>query len=194
MKTIFKISAVVAFMLSTVVSMANEPKVNLVASTQAKSLVLTLQSTSEDFIIKFIDEEEHTIYSESLSKGTFIKKFNLKNLKDGIYYISTSDELRSDLYTISLKGNDVKILSKKEALKPFFRKTNDRLFISFLNLNEAKVGIKVYDADYRVVYFDAVDDKIIVEKAFNFEDAYAGSYSVVVSNGSKTYTKEFIVD
>ena len=194
MKTILKITTVVAFMLSTVVSTAREPKVNLVAFNEAKSLVLSMENTSSDFGIRFIDEEDHIIYSGKLTDGSFVRKFDLTNLKNGIYYVSTEDEAKSYVYTISLKGKEVKIVEKEETNKPYFRKAGDRLYMNFLNLDKSKVGVKVYDEEYRVVFADTYEDIMILEKAFNFIDAYKGSYTVVVSTNDKTYSEDFIVN
>ncbi len=194
MKTILKITTVVAFMLSTVVSTAREPKVNLVAFNEARSLVLSMENTSSDYGIRFIDEEDHVIYAGKLTDGRFVRKFDLSNLKDGMYYVATEDEVKSYVYTISLKGNEVKIVEKEETNKPFFRKSGDRLYLNFLNLDKSNVGIKVYDKEYRVVFEDTYKDTMILEKAFNFIDAYKGSYKVVVSTNDKTYSEDFIVN
>lgn len=193
MKTILKFTTIVAFMLSTVVSMAREPKVNLVAYSEAKSLVLTIENTSSDFNIKFKDEEAHVIYSGKLSNGTFIRKFDLQNLEDGMYFVSTEDEFKSYEYTVSLKGREVKVVKSKEAHKPFFRKTNDRIYMNFLNLDKSDVEVKVYDAEYRVVFYETYKDSVIVEKAFNFVDAFKGSYTVVISDNDNTYSENFVV-
>ena len=37
-------------------------------------------------------------------------------------------------------------------------------------------------------------DEMIVEKAFNFTDAFAGTYTVVVKSDGKIYTEEFVVN
>ena len=194
MKTVLKLSTVIAFLLTTVVGTASEPRVNLIASSEAKSLVLTMENTSSAFVVKFMDEEAHVIYSGKVSDGTFSRKFDLKNLEDGIYFFSTEDEFKSYVYTISLKGKEVKIVKREEEYKPFFRKTNDRVYMNFLNLDKSKVAVKVYDADYRVIFTETYTDKLIVKKAFNFANAYKGSYLVVISYNDNTYTENFVVD
>jgi hypothetical protein len=194
MKTVLKLTTVIAFLLTTVVSTAREPKVNLIASSEAKSLVLTMNNTSSKFGIKFMDEEAHVIYSGKLSDGSFSRKFDLNSLKDGLYFVSVEDEFNTYVYTVSLKGKEVKIVHREEAYKPFFRKTNDKVYINFLNLDKSDVSVKVYDADYRVVYTETYTDTLIVEKAFNFAGAYKGSYSVVISDNDNTYTENFVVN
>lgn len=194
MKTILKITTIFAVMLSTVVGMARETELNLVALDNAKSLLLTLENTSQDLRIQLVDSDQNVIYSEILENGAINKKFDLKNLNDGTYYFYTSDEFKNYAYTISLKGDALNILNKKESVKPYFRKTRNKIYMSFLNLEKDPVEIKVYDAEYRLVFSETRNEELIVEKAFNFSDAYAGSYTVVITDSTDTYTEDFIVD
>ncbi|MGB3151984.1 MAG: hypothetical protein WBB27_15105 [Maribacter sp.] len=190
MKTILKFTTVVAFMLSTVVSMAREPKVNLIADSDTKSLVLTMENTSSDVDVKIMDEEAHIIYSGKLSNGSLSRKFDLQNLKEGIYFVSTEDELKSYLYTIELDGNEMKVIKREETFKPVFRETNDRVYMNLFNPDKSEVTIKVYDAEDRVVFSETCKDSLLVEKAFNFVNAEEGSYTIVISDNEKTYYSE----
>ncbi|WP_047244733.1 hypothetical protein [Maribacter thermophilus] len=194
MKKLVKITTVVAFMFATVAGMAKEPKLDLVSLGKAKSVLLTLDASSQGVKVKLMDADSHIIYTEKLSNGRFSKKLNLEGLKDGNYYLSTEDGLKRYYHTIVLKDNKVTIMDSSEAVKPFFRKTEDRVFVNFLNLNKSKISLKVYDEDDRLVFSETVDDKVIVEKAFNFAGAYSGNYTVVVADNANTYTEQFVVN
>ncbi len=193
MKTIMKFTAIVAFMLTTVVTMAKEPKLSIVSENDIKSLVFELDSQSKDTTVQFMDADDHVIYSESISDKVYIKKFNLKMLEDGVYYILAKDAMRSIVYKISLKGNVVKIVERKENTKPVFRTLEDRVFLNLLNLDKDKVEIKVYDSFNRIVFKQDIEDEMLVEKAFNFEKAIADNYTIVVKNNNEVYSKNFVV-
>ncbi len=90
--------------------------------------------------------------------------------------------------------DSVSITKGDEVLKPYFRVAKEKLFVNFLNLDKSKVVIKIYDEEYRVVFSETVTEEMIIEKAFNFESAYAGNYRVVVSDTSKSYSENFVVD
>jgi len=77
---------------------------------------------------------------------------------------------------------------------PFFKKTRNRVILNLLNLERAAVTIKVTDDKGRVVFSEVVTEKMIVEKAFNFEGAYAGNYTVTVSDTNGTYQERLIVE
>ncbi|MGB5190019.1 hypothetical protein [Robiginitalea sp.] len=64
----------------------------------------------------------------------------------------------------------------------------EKVFVNHLNLEGEKVTLKVYDAENRLLYIKKFDQTPVVEMAFNFESAYEGTYSVVLSDGDVIYT------
>ena len=194
MKTIMKFTAIVAFMLTTVVSMAKEPKLSIVSENDIKSLVFELDSQSKETLVQFMDANDKILYSESLDNEVYLKKFNLKKLKDGFYYLLADDSIRSILYEILLEGDEVKIVERKENAKPVFRTLGDKIFLNLLNLEKKDVEIKVYDSQNRVVYKETLRDQMLVEKAFNFEKAYNDNYTLVIKDGSDIYYENIAID
>ena len=128
MKNLVKFTTVVAFMFATVAGMAREPKLNLLSAGKAKSVVLTMDASSKGVQVKLMDADLNIIYSENMSEGQFSKKLNLKDLNDGIYYLSADDNFKNYSYTIVLKNNTVNIVDRAEDIKPFFRKTGNMIF------------------------------------------------------------------
>ena len=194
MKNIIKFTPVIALMFASVVSMASEPKLNLAAANNGKSVVLTMEASAQGTQISLMDTDLNIIYSERMSEGLFSKKLNLKDLTDGIYYLSMEDNVKNYSYTIALEKNTLKITEADENVKPFFRKTKNMIFMNYLNLDRSKLSIKIYDEESRTVYSQEVSEEMIVEKAFNFTDAYAGTYTVMVKSEGKTYTERFVVN
>ena len=94
----------------------------------------------------------------------------------------------------TLDNDNVKIVESDEEIKPFFRKTDNMIFMNYLNLDRADMSIKIYDTESRTVFTQEVADELIVEKAFNFTDAFPGTYTVTVKSAGKTYTDEFVVN
>ncbi|MGB5666589.1 MAG: hypothetical protein WBM53_07065 [Maribacter sp.] len=194
MKTIMKFTAIVAFMFTTMVGLAKEPKLSIVSENDIKSLVFELDSQSKETLIQFMDANDEVLYSESIDNEVYLKKFNLKKLKDGFYYFLADDSARSILYKILLEGDDVKIVERKENAKPVFRTLGDKVFLNLLNLDRKDVEIKVYDSESRVVYKETLKDQILVEKAFNFEKAYSDNYTLVIKDGSDIYYENIVVN
>ena len=52
-----------------------------------------------------------------------------------------------------------------------------------------RVLLKVYDSEDRLVFDEAIDGDIVVEKSFNFEKAFKDEYTIVVVDKFGTYKK-----
>jgi hypothetical protein len=77
--------------------------------------------------------------------------------------------------------------------KPFFRRSEDKLFMNFCNQEMGDVKIMVIDSDNRIVFKETLKDKLVVEKAFNFSSAVKDSYRVIVKDGNETYSEYYVV-
>ncbi len=72
-------------------------------------------------------------------------------------------------------------------LDPVFTKKGDKLFMNLLNLDQEKVTIKIVDSEGRVVYIETVKGELVIEKAFNFENAFENEYTVLVVDNNETF-------
>ena len=101
---------------------------------------------------------------------------------------------------IGLANTDVADFGKKGAAKyeveknlvkvnldPVFVKKGQKVMMNLLNVSQGKVLLKVYDEQKRLVFDEAIDGEVVVEKAFNFEKAYEGKYTIVVVDKFGTY-------
>ena len=77
--------------------------------------------------------------------------------------------------------------------KPYFRKTENKLFMNFFNQEMGDVQIKVIDSENRVVFNETLKNTLVVEKAFNFSSAVQDSYKVIVKDGNETYYEYYVV-
>lgn len=182
----------IALMFVTATSMANDEKLSLERSKESKSLVFEMDAQKETDI-KLFDDANNTIYSESITATSYSKRFNLKNLVDGRYYFTTEDALRKVTYTILVQNKDVKILSKKENVKPVFKTKDQVVYLNLLNLSKKDVKIEIYDSSNRLVFNEKRENEMIIEKALNFNKAYADQYTVVVEDSENTYYESIVV-
>lgn len=194
MKTILKFTAVIALVLVTVTAAAKEPKLRVINKADDKALVFEWDTQEEDTYIQIIDGEGNIIFSENvLDTKVYAKRFDLKNLADGNYLLEAENALKKITYTINV-DEKVGVAKKKEAVKPVFRKVNNMVYLNLLNLEGKKVEIKVLDSDNRMVFKETVENEALVEKAFNFKNAYAGNYTVIVREGNEVHYKDIVVN
>jgi len=193
MKKVVRTAAMIALMFVTATGMANDGKLSLETKKESKSLVFQLDSQSTETTIKLFDPNDHVIYFENISNGSYVRNLNLENLDDGLYYFTSEDSLKKVTYIISVEKFEVKILERKENHKPIFRKENKMVYLNLLNLEKKKVDIKVYDSSDRLVFSEKGLNEMIIEKAFNFSKAYNDTYTVVVRDGNDSYYESVIV-
>lgn len=176
----------VALMFVTATSMANDEKLSLETNNETRSLVFEMDAKKETFI-KLYDADNNVIYSENISGVLYSKRFNLKNIADGLYYFTTEDALKKTTYTISVRNTEVEIVDKRENAKPIFRTVDRIVYLNLLNLSKADVKIEIFDSSDRLVFTEKRENEMIIEKAINFKKAYSDRYTVVVKDSENTY-------
>ncbi|MDF0708892.1 MAG: hypothetical protein VX772_01050 [Bacteroidota bacterium] len=75
----------------------------------------------------------------------------------------------------------------KVNLDPVFVKKGQKVMMNLLNISQGKVLLKVYDSKNRLVFDEAIDGDVVVEKSFNFEKAFEDEYTIVVVDKFGTY-------
>ena len=80
------------------------------------------------------------------------------------------------------------VVKNAETNAPAVQARGKKVFVNLLNLEGESVTVKVIDEENRLLYLKDFEESPVVEKAFNFEDAYDGTYSVIVNDGEVTYT------
>lgn len=181
----------IALVFGTMAVSANDGKLS---TTDTRGIIYELDSEVGTTTIKLTDANGNIIYFENIEKTNYAKRFDLKKLKDGLYFFTEEDSLKTTVYTISVEDNDVKMVERKEKAKPVFRKANGMVYLNLLNLNKKEVAIKVYDSSNRLVFSEKRDNEMIIEKVFNFTQAFEDSYTIVVTDSNNTYYEAISVN
>ncbi len=193
MKKVFKVAAVVAFMLTATVSFAIEPILNVVIG-QDKVLDMKMNADSNQTHVKIIDANYEIIFYENVdSEDVYSKRFNFKSLENGTYFLSVDDALKETVFTLSIADSDISILKKAENFKPIYIREDDKVFMNFLNLEKEEVKITVFDSDGRTVYEEIVNDENKIEKVFNFSEAYEDTYTIIIKNKNARFYEQVVV-
>ncbi|MFK7813925.1 MAG: hypothetical protein AB8B59_15625 [Maribacter sp.] len=187
MKKVVRSIAVVALMFFTVTGLANEPKLSLTPNTE-KSLNFEMDLTSEKTLVSILDNDGVIIYTESVQgKDIYSKKFDLNNLPQGGYFLKVEETMKETIFSFAVVESKIVISEKTENTKPVFRKKEGRVFVNLLNLEKEEVRIKIVDSEFRIVFEEEISNEVLIEKVFNFEDAFKDSYTVIVQNANSTY-------
>ncbi len=93
---------------------------------------------------------------------------------------------------VPFSDTELEVLETADKGKRIFRKKGDKVYLNMLNLQGDNVQIKVFDSNKRLLFTEVVK-KETVEKAFNFENAYSDSYTVMVKDSEGTYSERILV-
>ncbi len=193
MKNYLKITGVVALFFVTMAVNASEPILTAGSRSNAKSLVLELDSKSPETSVRLYDAEDNIIFSDYITNAIYAKKFDLKNLTEGSYVFRVENALSAYIYTIDVKKGSVDIVKRKENSKPVFRKKDSVVYLNLLNLDKKDVKIQVTDSSNRMVFEEVVTDEMIVQKVFNFKTANPDGYTISVKDGNDVYYEAIVV-
>ncbi|MGB6151731.1 MAG: hypothetical protein WBG48_07050 [Pricia sp.] len=193
MKKAFKLSAIVAFLFATSVIMGADPKVKV--DKVKKTISIELEKSGSENLIRLVDPKNRVIYYERLDEHAVgSKTLDFTELPIGSYVLKLENPLRTAEYGISVEKLGVSIISEKIDNKPRFRKRGGKVFLNLLNSDSSPVDISVRDAMDRLLFSEKVDGKFVIAKAFNFERAFAGSYTIRVKDGESVHFEEIVVN
>ena len=95
--------------------------------------------------------------------------------------------------TFGKKVNEVEKNLITVELNPVFVKKGDKLFMNLLNLDKEAVTVKVIDTEGRLLFIETYEGELVIEKAFNFENAFENEYTVIVKDNGETFKETFEV-
>ncbi|RAJ11701.1 hypothetical protein [Arenibacter echinorum] len=194
MKKFLKSIAVMALMLITMTSMANNPKISLTSGIDSKSLIFEMDALSMESKIRMTDQNSQTIYSENILNANYSKRFNLKDLEIGTYNFIIENPISSLVYTFVIDNNEIKIENKEEyTAKPIFRIAGNKISINLFNGNQQKVDIEILNSSSDIVFQESTKGELIIGKVINFEKAIKGNYTIIVTNGKETYYQNIVI-
>ena len=186
MKKIIRTIATVTALFAAATVVANEPK--LETDGISKSVIFSWDAGQEMTSLKFLDEAGHIIYSDFVEQSdSYIKRFNLESLAEGDYSLEVENTLKEIVYFIRVNKNGIVILNRNEDFKPSYKNEGRVVYLNLLNLEKEEVKVTILDSLGRTLFKETFDNKTIVEKVFNFENAVEGEYTILVKKDRETY-------
>lgn len=194
MKKLIKSTVVASVIFFSLSSFANDSQPRLSSENNGKSLILKMQETKVNDQVQLLDADTNIIYSEENIKDNYVKRFNLNNLESGLYFLQVGNLTEATTFTLKIANEGVSIISTKETkTKPVLRKVGDKVLLNLFNQDKKSVDIKILDGSDNVVHKQKVVGQLLVEKAFNFENAVANVYTVIVTDGDRTYYQNILI-
>lgn len=76
---------------------------------------------------------------------------------------------------------------------PVFKRKGDKVLLNMLNLDQKTVIIRVRNADDRVVFEQKVTGESVIQKVFNFNDAFKGDYRIEILDDNQRFEEKVMV-
>lgn len=192
MKKVIRTIAAVAILFATTTVMAKAPKLG--TDGISKSLVFEWETQLSEASLNIFDKNGTILYSDDIDTvSAYAKKFDLTALPEGAYFLKIKNGTKELVYSISVNRNSIAILGLEESFMPAYRKNEDLVYLNFLNHGMKVVDVEVTDSLGNVLFEETFKDSFVVEKAFNFEAAFEGNYTIAVRTGKKTYYENITV-
>lgn len=80
-----------------------------------------------------------------------------------------------------------------EISDPFLFTKGEKILLNLLNSEGHKVVIWVTDENNRVLYREVIKNEVVIEKAFSFEKAYEGRYTVNIRTNNQSFKENITV-
>ncbi len=193
MKTINTISKLT--MLFAFVAFAN----TLMAGGNLKVNILPLNSETAVVAISTVDAAnlqisiendrgEKVYYKETDAENKDYRKvFDFSNLDRGDYKLTVTTNGLTTERTFSIDSENIAVGKEKSLIEPYFAYKNGVLKVSYLNFPEENVNLNFY-ANNDLVYSKEIGTKFNVTEGYDLSKLDKGSYSVVLSTDSKSYS------
>ena len=142
--------------------------------------------------ISLLTQDGEEIYSESIQPAIKRhRKYNLELLPKGNYKLVVSDDLRTVTYAIEIAyGADIEVSEGKTSFIPQVSLTEDKIDINLLAQNE-KVRISLYDNDGNNLYYENINNSMVVEKRLDISNLDNGDYTLSMYVGDRWYNNTF---
>lgn len=194
MKKISKFSVVLGVTLLTMNMHAGTVDFTLdVKKEQGKKVTFALNNIDK-MDLSIYDAEGKMIHSENVnSKKVINRTYDLNAFPEGIYFLEAESDSKISRYEISVVGETALLSSDvvSEVFKPVFAIKNGLVWVNILNLDESSVTIKIYDNQDNEVYDSASLTEQNVTKVFDVNNIQNETYTFVVTDNDKTFTKTF---
>jgi len=188
-KTISKLTMLFAFVaFANTLLAGGNLKVNILPLTSETAVVAISSVDASNLQISIENENgEKVYYKETDAENKDYRKvFDFSNLERGDYKLSVTTDGLTTERNFSIDKN-IAVGKEKSLIEPYFAYKNGVLKVSYLNFPEENVSLNFY-ANNDLVYSKEIGTKFNVTEGYDLSKLDKGSYSVVLSTDSKSYS------
>ena len=164
-------------------------KVNILPLTSETAVVAISNVDATNLQISIENDKGEKVYYKETDADNkdYRKVFDFSNLEKGDYKLSVTTNGLTTERAFSIDKENIAVGKEKSLIEPYFAFKNGVLKVSYLNFPEEKVNLNFY-ANSDLVYSKEIGNKFNVTEGYDLSKLEKGSYSVVLSTDSKSYS------
>ena len=183
MKNLFKNILVLAVMLGTYTSYANE----------TLEVATTFKHVKKGQQIAVSDASGDLIYSGTINyNGNLTTLFDFTQLKDGKYTVEITKDFVIEIYSIEVKDNLVSYSNSSDVkiYKPVFRTKADMVIISKLALTSSQMTVELY-YENELIHTEIVKGNEVLNRVYKLDRTLNGNYTAIVKSEGRVFVENF---
>lgn len=179
----------IVLFVSAVASATTTPIVTIAQAGYAKKVSVVLEQLVAPATIWVVDADGILLLEEKTEGTKFAKVFNLENLPEGSYKVIVTTDRKEIIQPIVLDASTLAIntATREEYFAPFIRVREDAIDVMYLNNRLSDVSVAILDEQGAIVYEEAIENVLKVEKRYKTSDLSKGNYTLRVSTPRKDY-------
>jgi len=172
-------------------SIANNTEPNI-TSLEGKILVVDLIDYNSNIIeIDIFDNDGYKLHSEDVNTNNYKqRKYNLKHLPTGIYFINITTAQRIISKKIDLNHSQILIHEDDISFKPYITKEENKWKLNFL-AQQKETYIIIYNED-QTLFSEIFKDQMGVFRSYDLKNLKKGKYFLQIEVDGNTFTDTFI--
>jgi hypothetical protein len=183
MKTLFKSILVLAVMLGTCTSYANE----------ALKVKSTFNNVEKGDGISVTDSKGEVLYNGLVnSAGNVQNLYDFSQLKDGIYKIEVNKDFEINTNLVQVKNKVVTFIesSNSTIFKPVFRNQDSKVIISKLAIDTKEMIVELYFGN-DLIYTETVKGEAVLNRVYKLDETLTGDYTAIIKANGRVFVENF---
>jgi hypothetical protein len=162
-----------------------------------KKITLTIDGLKESATILLQDEKGEVLLREITKEeeASFAKIINLSQLAAGNYFLRVKTSLKEVVQPFELTNSEaiIQTSKQKEFFTPIIKSSGDFVDISFFNGKAGNVEIAIFDQKGELVFQEALQNVVIVQKRYNVNNLRWGDYTFRLSTAEQSHLHPFSI-
>jgi len=189
MKTIKLLSTVLAVAIVAVATAVEKPKMSVTPMSADKAVVTIMNENASLFELSIHAEDGELVYYKqtTMPLTSYQKIYDFKNLENGNYTMNLRVNDTRLIKDIEVASNGIFVGESKLRIDPFFAFVDGILKMSYLNFDEEKLSLNIYDEN-GLVYQSDLGKEFNVASGYDLSALRAGKYEVILSSYNNEFT------